>query len=168
MVTQRGRLFAAFLSVTVAGAQPVMAEPTSFFPTIASDDALSSTLIGAEVYARNEANGAPIGVIRDLIIAEYGAVRGVVIGVGGVAGVGERRVAAPYSALTRVDDQRFVIEADGLDAAPTFDARGRTAQDEALEIFKTAGERAEALASMVKEGTAQFYDFTEALVTGEQ
>ncbi|MEL6318225.1 MAG: PRC-barrel domain-containing protein [Pseudomonadota bacterium] len=150
--------------------QPAIAGPTSYLSAAQEDELLSSALLGAAVFPSSGPAGAPLGVVRDLVIAEDGALRGAVIGVGGVAGMGERRVAVPYAALTRIGETSFMLEATAseLEAAPEFNRRERTAQGEALAIFKNAGERAEEFAATLKEGTAQFYAFSEALLTGEE
>jgi sporulation protein YlmC with PRC-barrel domain len=55
-----------------------------------------SKLIGATVYGSNDAN---IGDINDVLIADNGSIRAVVVGVGGFLGVGEKNVAIPFNAL---------------------------------------------------------------------
>jgi sporulation protein YlmC with PRC-barrel domain len=59
-------------------------------------DLASSKLVGASVYNTNNEN---IGEIEDLIISSNGTVSTVVIGVGGFLGIGEKKVAMPFSAL---------------------------------------------------------------------
>jgi sporulation protein YlmC with PRC-barrel domain len=56
-----------------------------------------SKLIGASVYG---ANNASIGDINDVLIAENGQIKAVVVGVGGFLGVGEKNVAVPFDALS--------------------------------------------------------------------
>lgn len=58
---------------------------------------LSSKLIGADVYS---AGGEKIGDVNDLILDPTGKVSGVVVGVGGFLGVGEKDVALAWSAMT--------------------------------------------------------------------
>jgi sporulation protein YlmC with PRC-barrel domain len=55
-----------------------------------------SKLIGATVYGSNDAN---LGDINDVLIADNGSIRAVVVGVGGFLGVGEKNVAIPFNAL---------------------------------------------------------------------
>jgi hypothetical protein len=54
-------------------------------------------LIGAAVYGPEE---HAIGQIDELVVDEQGQVRAVVIGVGGFLGIGEKKVAVPFQALT--------------------------------------------------------------------
>lgn len=56
----------------------------------------TSEIKGVDVYNdRNE----KIGDVDDVLMDQHGNVKGVVIGVGGFLGVGERNIAVPFSAL---------------------------------------------------------------------
>lgn len=66
------------------------------------DEALSSDLIGAAVYA---ANGDRVGDVNDLVIDTTGRVSGVVIGVGGVLGMGEKNIAVGYASVLKGKDE---------------------------------------------------------------
>ena len=81
-----------------------------------------STLIGAHVV--NRAN-TTIADVRDLVLSPEGAVKYVVLGFGGVAGVGERFTAAPFDVMdVRCDDGKWGVNlemaADEFKKAPTF------------------------------------------------
>jgi len=69
----------------------------------------SSKLVGVKVYNNNNEN---VGSIDDLLVDKSGAVKGVVIGVGGFLGMGEHLVAVPYEKL------KFVNEAVAYTGAP--------------------------------------------------
>ena len=85
----------------------------------------SSKLIGATVYGSDNSS---IGEINDIVLASDGKVNGVVIGVGGFLGVGEKNVAVPFEKLnvTRkpdtaaVDKITVAFSKDELKNAPTF------------------------------------------------
>ncbi|MBS7698412.1 MULTISPECIES: PRC-barrel domain-containing protein [unclassified Chelatococcus] len=62
---------------------------------------LGSKLIGASVVGNEDAS---IGEIEDLLIAKTGAVEGVVVGVGGFLGLGQKNVAVPMTALQMTPD----------------------------------------------------------------
>ena len=86
-------------------------------------DIATSKLVGASVYnTQNE----HIGEIEDLIISSSGSVSTVVIGVGGFLGIGEKKVAMPYSALKaeKGDNNLLKIVVEGtresLKAQPDF------------------------------------------------
>lgn len=86
-------------------------------------DLAVSKLVGASVYNASNEN---IGEIEDLIISSNGAISTVVIGVGGFLGIGEKKVAMPFSALkTEKGDNnamKVVVEGtkDSLKAMPDF------------------------------------------------
>ena len=58
---------------------------------------LANNLIGRRVYSGNDET---VGDINDLIVNLDGSVEGVVIGVGGFLGMGEKKVAVEMSAIT--------------------------------------------------------------------
>jgi sporulation protein YlmC with PRC-barrel domain len=89
------------------------------------DDALSrsaraSKLIGSEVYSAGE----DVGKIEDLLIdREHAAVTGAIISVGGLLGIGEKRIAIPITAIKLGNEAKFTIDLskDDLKNAPVFD-----------------------------------------------
>ena len=91
--------------------------------TEAPGDIATSKLVGASVYNTQNEN---IGEIEDLIISSSGTVSTVVIGVGGFLGIGEKKVAMPYSALKaeKGDNNLIKIVVEGtresLMAQPDF------------------------------------------------
>ena len=89
---------------------------------------LASQLIGQTVYSGDAQNAESIGKISDLVIADDGSVRAVVIGVGGFLGIGEKNVAVDFGNLQRSLDsnnaERMVLATtkQDLQNAPAFDA----------------------------------------------
>lgn len=56
----------------------------------------TSEIKGVDVYSdQNE----KIGTVDDVLVDQHGSVKGVVIGVGGFLGVGERNIAVPFNEL---------------------------------------------------------------------
>ncbi|MFV2053676.1 PRC-barrel domain-containing protein [Aliiroseovarius sp. YM-037] len=111
--------------------------------TILADD-----LIGSRVYSEA---GDTVGDINDLIVNLDGTVDGVVIGVGGFLGMGEKAVAVEMSALNVATDAetgsvRLMLSAtrEDLDAAPVF----KTAADQKSEA------QAEEMQQQLDEGIA--------------
>ncbi|PJE29027.1 PRC-barrel domain-containing protein [Pseudooceanicola antarcticus] len=96
------------------------------------DTILAEDLLGAPVYNNEDEK---VGDINDLIIALSGNVEGVVIGVGGFLGLGEKDVAIEMAQLqvatSEGDVQRLVTSASraDLESAPEF----VTAQEQARE-----------------------------------
>ena len=81
----------------------------------------SSAVIGAKVENRE---GKDVGKIDQLILNSKGVVRDAVVTVGGVAGVGGKKVVVPWRNLVMRDqDGKIVAQVDQavVDKAPEFD-----------------------------------------------
>jgi hypothetical protein len=84
---------------------------------------LAGDLLGATVYTPNS---EALGAINDLIVSRDGTVEGVVIGIGGFLGIGEKEVAFRMDKLKRssIEDgeDRFWLNVsrEELQAAPSF------------------------------------------------
>lgn len=89
-------------------------------------DNLASELIDQPVYSSTGDDAEEIGKVTDLIFSQDGMISGVVIGVGGFLGIGEKSVAVPFSILEFTvaadNTERWVVPttADALTAAPDF------------------------------------------------
>ncbi len=86
-------------------------------------DVLSSKLIGTSVYNNNKES---VGEIEDLVVKDGKTVSGVVIGVGGFLGLGERYVVLDPStiALSNKDNKWTAYvdtDKDTLNKAPAFE-----------------------------------------------
>lgn len=87
-------------------------------------DHLTSQIVGRYVHSKS---GEKVGDVNDLVVDASGRVTGVVVGVGGFLGVGEKNVALPWSAMTMGTDGKGAprltvdITKDALLAAPTFE-----------------------------------------------
>jgi sporulation protein YlmC with PRC-barrel domain len=110
-----------------------------------ADTILADDLIGATVYNNTDAT---VGDIDDLIIGMDGTVKGVVIGVGGFLGLGEKEVAIEMASLTVVNDDagnpRLITSAteEDLKAAPEFvtaEDQQREADNASMESTGTGG-----------------------------
>lgn len=121
---------AAALSLIAAGAGAQQAPGTAgraevnpddaekVFVTPGAADLLASRLIGASVSNRQ---GETIGEVEDLIVGDGSQLTGVVVGVGGFLGLGERHVV--------IDPSGIAFSADGDSWSATTDA-----SREALEV----------------------------------
>lgn len=130
--------------------------PGIFMPRQAGDQQLARDfLIGAKVY-----NGQDkiIGDIEDLILDELNSVEGVIIGVGGVLGLGEKRIGVRYTALQiRIHDgKQVVVLAEAtkpvLKALKPFE-RARPPKS----FFERAMDKAKELAAKTSDTTADAY-----------
>jgi sporulation protein YlmC with PRC-barrel domain len=72
-------------------------------PHMTADQMVSSKIVGTSVY---NTNNDKIGEVNDLILDSNGKVAGVVIGVGGFLGMGERNVAVSYTSVKFSKDNR--------------------------------------------------------------
>ncbi|MCJ2139994.1 PRC-barrel domain-containing protein [Methylobacterium sp. E-066] len=116
----RGRLMSAGSAEAATKRQGL--KPVSF---------MASTMIG--VVVRNPA-GDNVGTIDDLLIADGGALKAVVLDVGGVLGLGSKRIAvAPDALVLRPGGDRFSavlnMSKDTVAAAQPFDPAKAMAAD---------------------------------------
>jgi sporulation protein YlmC with PRC-barrel domain len=83
---------------------------------------IASALTGHKVFNRN---GETLGAIGEILLdVPRGRIAYAVMGVGGFLGVGERRLAVPFTALTLDTDRRcFLMDAalQAFETAPTID-----------------------------------------------
>jgi sporulation protein YlmC with PRC-barrel domain len=89
-------------------------------------DVQASNLIGATV---KSTSGQSIGEVSDLVVSS-GAISAAVISVGGVLGVGEKKVAIPFKELSVAPDGRtlyLAITEEELKSRPEFDPNGERA-----------------------------------------
>ncbi|MDB5640687.1 MAG: PRC-barrel domain protein [Hyphomicrobiales bacterium] len=106
----------------VADAQAPSGDSNTFIAERRQDQWLASGLKAKNVYDRSDAK---IGVINDLVIGHDGKVVGVVIGVGGFLGIGEKNVGVPFQDIKismRDNNEWLVLDRsrDDLRAAPAF------------------------------------------------
>jgi hypothetical protein len=122
--------------------------PAAFLEATDEGNVLASSLIGMRVYAteaavdENRAYPADaraewddIGEVNDVVLSWDGSVKGVVLGIGGFLGMGEKDIAVDMSSITRVresddaDDWFLVVNSnkEALEAAPGY-KRARDAQ----------------------------------------
>jgi len=101
------------------------------------DSILATSMLGTSVYAPND---EVVGDINDIIVNTDGTVQGVVIGVGGFLGLGEKNVAVTMKSLTLMPETdgsvpRLVLNStkEELEAAPEF----MSVADQAAEAKRT-------------------------------
>lgn len=101
---------------------------TQFMPMQDAGHLLANDLIGTEV--RNNQDES-LGSVSDLVMSENGELQGVVIGVGGFLGIGDRDVAVRWNALNVNRGERgdFQLKLDAgreqLEKAPEFKTRSQ-------------------------------------------
>ena len=105
--------------------QQMPAGDSNFSVTVDAKDAvLATSFIGSSVYTAANEN---VGDINDLVFDDKGAIKAVIIGVGGFLGMGEKDVAVPLEKITVTRDEsnavKLTIQAskEELENAPAFD-----------------------------------------------
>ncbi len=113
----------ALFAGALAGVAPAGAEDIYIVEQAPTQYLAKDRLIGAKVH---DANNAIIGDIEDLIIGGDDRVVGVIMGVGGFLGMGEKKVAVltPALSLEATDGKLHVVlpsaTKESLEAAPAF------------------------------------------------
>lgn len=129
LVAFGGAAFADTSTTAETQAQtPVTMQEQDFVLSAPSMDShLATHLIGETVYTAATADAQSIGDINDIVISATGEIEGVVIGVGGFLGAGEKNVAIDFDSLEWQQDAdadaRLVLAVtpEQLEAAPAFD-----------------------------------------------
>ncbi len=105
-------------------AAQTQAQPGMTVSVDAASDMVASRFVGTSVYTSDNQN---VGDVNDLIFDKDGKIKGVVIGVGGFLGMGEKAVAMPLDKINVSRDENNALKLtitasrDDLDKAPTFD-----------------------------------------------
>jgi hypothetical protein len=122
------------MAVEPSATTPMAASPTTVLPSPASDTFLNqqssnewraSQLIGSNVIGPDNTK---IGDINDVLVDNSGAVRAVVMGVGGILGVGEKDVAISLKSLIigqstggdKIEKLSISFTKDQIKDAPAF------------------------------------------------
>lgn len=130
---------------------PALAEPVTssdvFLTTQGEGQYLAKDLLlGAKVH---NADGQIIGDVEDLILNANNQVEGVILGVGGFAGFGEKRIAVSLPALVIKNESGVVIVSlpqatkATLDALPAFERKQppKSLMDRAIEKAKELSDK---------------------------
>ena len=150
----------ALAMTTTAYAQSASVE---YIQSAEADALMASNLLGARVYATKtdgeiaysagmETEWDDIGEINDVIVSRDGSIEGVVLGVGGFLGMGEKDVAVSMDDLRFVSDGAdandwFIVvttTAEALEAAPTFTP--------AMEVNTTATDVSDDIPNTMENG----------------
>jgi len=141
----------ALAAVAALAALPVFAEPAIaqdvFLTTQGEGQYLAKDLLlGAKVH---NADGQIIGDVEDLILDGNNQVQGVILGIGGFAGFGEKRVGVALPALQIKNESGVVIVSlpqatkETLDALPAFERKQppKSLIDRAIEKAKELSDK---------------------------
>jgi hypothetical protein len=114
-----------------AAATTATTAPQTFLNQQAAGEWRTTNLVGEGVTGADKKS---IGNINDILVDSNGAVKAVVVGVGGFLGIGEKNVAIPFSAL---NIQREANDPDDIEQITVSYTRQQLEQAPA---FKFAGE----------------------------
>ncbi|MBS0240009.1 MAG: PRC-barrel domain-containing protein [Proteobacteria bacterium] len=90
------RIVVLAFGALIAGAMPALADDTFFAEQKPTEYLAKDRLLGANVHDKD---GKIIGDIEDLVVDSDNKIVGVIIGVGGLLGVGEKKVAVSLPSL---------------------------------------------------------------------
>jgi sporulation protein YlmC with PRC-barrel domain len=97
-------------------------------PATTAEGTLVTKITGADVYDSAADDAAKIGDVKDIVIANDGKAKYIVIGVGGFLGIGEKNVAYDFSKAEWVEKkgERWLVaktSKEDLTAQPDFDLK---------------------------------------------
>ena len=108
--------------------KPAATTTTTAAPATTAEGILVTKIIGADVYDSAADDAAKIGDVKDIVIANDGKAKYIVIGVGGFLGIGEKNVAYDFSKAEWVEKkgERWLVaktSKEDLTAQPDFDLK---------------------------------------------
>ena len=108
--------------------KPAATTTTTAAPATTAEGTLVTKIIGADVYDSAADDAAKIGDVKDVVIANDGKAKYIVIGVGGFLGIGEKNVAYDFSKAEWVEKkgERWLVaktSKEDLTAQPDFDLK---------------------------------------------
>lgn len=109
---------------TTTATMPTTVAAAPLFHVATPGERQASRLVGATVYS---SAGEKVGDVNDLLVDAAGKVSGVVVGVGGFLGVGEKSVALSWNAVTVGAEPNgkprlsAAVTKDMLQKAPAFE-----------------------------------------------
>ena len=106
------------------------------------------------------AEGNKIGDVNDVLFDRTGKITTVVIGVGGFLGLGAKKVALPFEAITYSDEngKRLImvpLTKEALQAAPDYKLTEKTTMDRVRETASEVATKASEKASELKDQAVQ-------------
>lgn len=130
-------LAAILVSTSLAGA--ALAQTTApagqFMTEQGATEFRASKFVGLDVYG---SDNEKIGDIKEILISPDGGAKGVILGVGGFLGIGEKNVAVAWTALAWSNDKPATRSAAGTAPATTGSTGGTTAAPMTAGVPATA------------------------------
>lgn len=153
---------AAFVAVIMAislSAYAYATDVSAFKQEQSESEWRMATYVGQPIF---NAEGEKIGDVKDVLFERTGQITTVVVGVGGFLGLGEKRVALPFSVVTYVEEQdqrRIVIplSKQALQDAPAYKVNEKTTMEKVKETATEVAEKASATAGELKDKAVETY-----------
>lgn len=114
------------MSSTTAPAAAPMAGSAQFMSRQEQGQFRASKFVGLAIYGTDNNR---VGDINEILIDGTGSAKGIVIGVGGFLGIGEKNVAVPFSAVQWVNERPVTTAATGTTTSPPATGMGMGARD---------------------------------------
>lgn len=156
----RVTLLGAALLAMVASAAAIAAESSAFKTTQAAEEWRIANYVGKPIL--ND-KGEKIGNIDDVLFDRTGKITTVVIGVGGFLGLGEKKVALPFEAITYSEtagkrEIMVPLSKEALQTAPEFKATEKTTMDKVKETAGEVAHKAGEKAGEIKDQAVKKYE----------
>lgn len=139
------------------GQKPAANAPTSsgdgqsvgapFITNQQSSQTLASSIMGMSIHNGTGKNSAEIGKVTDLILDKDHKITGVVVGVGGFLGIGQKDVGIPWNKFDQVNPQARVaivsMSKEALEKAPPFTSTEEKQAQEQQEQAKMKAQQSQ-------------------------
>jgi sporulation protein YlmC with PRC-barrel domain len=150
---------AAFLTLATSVSAQAL-DATAFKTEQTSGEWRVANYVGKPIV---NASGEKIGDVNDLLFDRTGKITTIVIGVGGFLGLGEKRVALPFEAVTYNDQNgtrqiMVPLTKEALLAAPDYKLTEKTTFDKVKETAADAAQKASEKAVELKDKAAEKID----------
>jgi sporulation protein YlmC with PRC-barrel domain len=147
---------AAFLTLATSVSAQAL-DATAFKTEQTSGEWRAANYVGQPIV---NASGEKIGDVNDLLFDRTGKITTVVIGVGGFLGLGEKRVALPFEAVTYNEQNgtrqiMVPLTKEALLAAPDYKLTEKTTFDKVKETAGDVAQKAGAKAVELKDKAAE-------------
>ncbi|MEN2495061.1 MAG: hypothetical protein TECD_00975 [Hyphomicrobiaceae bacterium hypho_1] len=156
-------LFSPFILLAVMGMSSAKV-PEGIFLTVQQPNQYlaADLLLKAKIY---DANGNIFGDVEDLILNENNQIEGVIIGVGGFLGVGEKRIGVSYSALQFTDkDGKTIVSLPQVVPSILKGIPEYVRSQPPKSFIENVTERAKELSNKTAESTKDAYDQMKSAV----
>jgi sporulation protein YlmC with PRC-barrel domain len=153
----KSTILAAVCFTLVTSASALAVDTAAFKTAQTSDEWRAANYIGQPIV---NASGVKIGDVNDLLFDRSGKITTVVIGVGGFLGLGEKRVALPFEAITYTEQNgnrqiMVPLTKEALQTAPDYKLTEKTTFDKVKETAGEVAQKASEKAVELKDKAAQ-------------